>query len=361
VAAVIDAGLLAWLDEMAEPLDSGAADPAAILPRLAAAGLPGAGVPASLGGAGGDVTDAVEAVAGVSERSLSAGFVLWGHRTYIDYLLHTRNEALRRHLPDLIAGKVAGATGMSNAMKFLSGLEELQVTARSEGSGFVLGGRLPWVTNLRVQGFWAAVAVARSDAPDVPFCAALPHDLPGLTRSSDLDLMAMRAASTAALALVDAPIGPEHVLHPNAASWLPEIRPGFLGLQCGMSIGLARRALAEAGAHAGAARHVLQEPIAAMSVALAEHERLLREGLRSGAFRLQAAALFRLRIRLAEIVAEALSLELQALGGRAYLAGPGKGIARRLREATFVPLITPSLVQLKAALAAQETVSERVA
>ena len=122
---MIDGGLAAWLDEQAGALDSGAADPGAILPRLAEAGLLGAGVPGSLGGSGGDVTDAVETVAGVSERSLSAGFVLWGHRTFIDYLLQSRNEALRQRLPDLIAGRVAGATGMSNAMKFLSGLEEL--------------------------------------------------------------------------------------------------------------------------------------------------------------------------------------------------------------------------------------------
>jgi alkylation response protein AidB-like acyl-CoA dehydrogenase len=358
---MIDAELVAWLDGQAGALDSGAADPGAILPRLAETGLLGAGVPGSLGGLGGDVTDAVETVAGVSERSLSAGFVLWGHRTFIDYLLQSRNEALRQCLPDLVAGRVAGATGMSNAMKFLSGLEELQVTARSDGDGFLLDGRLPWVTNLRVQGFWVAAAVARADAPGGAFCAALPHDLAGLTRSPDLDLIAMRATSTAALRLADARIGPEHILHPNAAAWLPEIRPGFLGLQCGMSIGLARRALAEARAHAGTARQVLQEPITALSRALAEHERLLREGLRSGGFRVQAAALFRLRIGLAEIVADALSLELQALGGRAYLARPGQGVARRLREAVFVPLITPSLVQLKASLAAQAATSGRAA
>lgn len=351
--APIDPELAAWLDEAAAPLDSGAADPALLLPRLAAAGLFGAGVPRALGGGGGDVTDAVETVAGVSERSLSAGFVLWGHRTFIEYLLQSRNERLRQQLPDLIAGRAAGATGMSNAMKFLSGLEELQVTARPDGNGFVLQGKLPWVTNLRAGGFHVAAAVAQADAPSSAFCAALPHDLPGLTRSPDLDLMAMRATSTAALTLSDVHIGPEHVLHPDAASWLPQVRPAFLGLQCGMSIGLARRALAEARANLGVTRHVLQEPIAASSRALAEHERLLREGLRGGGFRVQAAPLFRLRIGLAEIVAEALSLELQALGGRAYLSGPGQGVARRLREAAFVPLITPSLVQLKAALAAQ--------
>ncbi len=61
--------------------------------------------------------------------------------------------------------------------------------------------------------------------------------------------------------------------------------------------------------------------------------------------------LFEIRIALAEVVAEAVALELQALGGKAYLAGPGRGFARRSREAAFIPVITPSLVQLKTALA----------
>ena len=73
-------------------------------------------------------------------------------------------------------------------------------------------------------------------------------------------------------------------------------------------------------------------------------------GLSSREFEANAAPLFELRIELAEIVAEAVSLELQASGGKAYLAGPGKSFARRWREAAFVPIITPSLVQLKAAL-----------
>jgi hypothetical protein len=90
-------------------------------------------VAAADGGAGGDVVDGVEAVAAVSARSLAAGLVLWGHRSYIEYLLESPNMALR----------VAGATGLSNAMKFLCGLDKLQVSARPQADGFVLDGRLP--------------------------------------------------------------------------------------------------------------------------------------------------------------------------------------------------------------------------
>ena len=46
--------------------------------------------------------------------------------------------------------------------------------------------------------------------------------------------------------------------------------------------------------------------------------------------------------------------ELSASGGRAYLSQPGEGFQRRLRESAFIPVVTPSLVQLKLPLRVQE-------
>ncbi|MNN12934.1 hypothetical protein D3C81_1259460 [compost metagenome] len=64
--------------------------------------------------------------------------------------------------------------------------------------------------------------------------------------------------------------------------------------------------------------------------------------------------MFRLRIALAQSAAEAVQLELQASGGKAYLSEHGSGFARRWRESAFVPIVTPSLVQLRAELQRQE-------
>jgi alkylation response protein AidB-like acyl-CoA dehydrogenase len=348
-----------WVQADALSLDTNPAQAAEVLPRLAAGGVLGAGVAEELGGNGGDVTDGVEAIAAVSECSLAAGFVLWGHRTYIEFLLQSPNAALREKLlPDLLAGRVAGATGLSNAMKFLSGLEELQVAARTEADEFVLNGKLPWVTNLRPQGFHVATAAAHEGGRGA-FVASLAHDDPGLERSADLDLMALRATNTAAVAISGVRIDAGRIIHPDANAWLPEVRPAFLGLQCGMSIGLARRALNEARGSLGLGRETLAEPVDDLAAALAEQERSLREGLRAGTFQSKPATLFHIRIALADIVAQAVGLELQGIGGRAYLTAPGAGFGRRWREAAFIPVITPSLVQLKTVLAAQRQRARR--
>jgi alkylation response protein AidB-like acyl-CoA dehydrogenase len=347
-----DDTLTGWLAANAAALDTAPTLAHEVLPRLAAAGLVAVGVPASQGGAGGTLGDAVEAIAAASTQSLAAGFVLWGHRSYVEYLLQSPNAALRDHLlPDLLAGRLAGATGLSNAMKFLSGLEELQITARPDGDGLRLDGRMPWVTNLRPAGFHVAAAVARAEGG--AFVATLASDDAGLERSGDLDLMALRGTNTAAISVKDVRIAPDRIIAPDAAAWLPRVRPAFLGLQCGLSMGLARRALAEAEACAGPGRAVLAGPRAALAAALAEQEAALADGLKAGTFLADPAALFRIRIALSDIATGAVGLELQAAGGRAYLSEPGAGFARRWREAAFIPVITPSLVQLKSALAAQ--------
>lgn len=153
-----------WLAASAEGIDLGRIPAAEVLPRLAAEGLPRIGVPEALGGTGGDGTDAVNAVIAVAHESLAAAFMLWGHRCYTEFLVQTPNATLRaRQLPDVLAGRVAGASGLSNAMKHLAGLEPMQITARPDGDGLIVDGKLPWVTNLGQAGFHVAAATDRAE------------------------------------------------------------------------------------------------------------------------------------------------------------------------------------------------------
>lgn len=351
--SIVSTELKDWLAAHADELDTTAAKAAEVLPRLGEAGVFRIGVPVPSGGTGGDVTDAVAAIAAVSEVSLAAGFVFWGQRTFIEYLLQSPNAALRTsRLADLLAGRRGGATGLSNAMKFLSGFEALQIRSRDQAGGKRVDGKLPWVTNLQPGGFDVAAAI--EDEHGNAFVASLSSDDEGLTRSPDLDLMALRGTSTAAITLQGVVIGTDRILHPDARFWLPKVRPAFLGLQCGMSIGLARRSIAEASRSPDAGRDILAEPLHRLSKDLARSQAMLFEGLRDGHFEARPASLFRLRIRLAEIVLEAVQLELSASGGKAYLSQPGRDFQRRWREAAFIPVITPSLVQLNSALRVQE-------
>ncbi|WP_322012182.1 acyl-CoA dehydrogenase family protein [Paraburkholderia sp. J12] len=354
-----EAGFAVWLDENAEAIDTSPQPAAAVLPQLGRAGLLRVGVPAALGGAGGTTVDAVESIAAVARHSLAAAFVFWGQRAFIEYLLQSENEALRtRWLPPLLAGEHAGATGLSNAMKYLSAIEPLQMNARpldGTPTRFALNGALPWITNLRREGFVVAAAFDRSDgAPPAIF--AVPHDAPGVRRSDDLDLIALRASNTAALELENVVLDDGWLIAADARAFLVRARPAFLGLQCGMSIGLARRALEAVRASSPAVRAALEDDATSAAQRLDVLTRRLYDGMTSGAFVAAPAASFEVRIGLAEVVADAVQLEVQACGGRGYLRTSGaeanSGVARRAREAAFVPIVTPSLVQLKNQLAA---------
>jgi alkylation response protein AidB-like acyl-CoA dehydrogenase len=339
-----------WLRDNAEQLDRSEQLAEAVLPRLAANEQLRIGVPVSDGGGGGDAGDAIAAIAAVAQQSVTAAFVFWGQRSFVEYLLQSPNAALReRLLPGLLSGTNAGATGLSNTVKFLSGIEQLQIQATPRGQSWSLDGNLAWVTNLRKAGFVAAAAVAMADGA-APAVVAISSTTAGVQRSSDLDLIALRGSNTAAVKLEAVECAAADVISADARGWLPLVRPAFLGMQCGLSVGLARASLAQAASVSTSGGSLLASRIQALQKMLEGCCDALLAGVRDGSFKTQAPLLFRLRIELAELVRQALMLELQAMGGRAYLEREQDGFARRWRESAIIPVLTPSVLQLQAAL-----------
>src|SRR5690606_42140033 len=110
---MLDSAFRQWLDANAEAIDLGQCDPHLVLGHIAESPLLRVGIDPALGGSGGQITDAVEAIAAIASRSLAAAFVCWGQRAFIEYLLQSPNLALReRLLADLLKGELAGATGL---------------------------------------------------------------------------------------------------------------------------------------------------------------------------------------------------------------------------------------------------------
>jgi len=354
--STLQQNLIEFLNLNAESLNNEASKADQVVSQLGKSGLFKIGVPESDGGSGRKISDAIEAIASVSELSLAAGFVFWGQRAFIEYLVQSPNLSLKnKWLPQLLTGEFAGATGLSNAMKFLSSIETLGVQATTkpnsnDGSNiFSLNGIAPWATNLPESGFIVALAVERLDGGD-PIIVAIPSNTPGLERASDHDLIALRGTNTAALKITNLAIDDSDIITLQARKWLPSVRPSFLGLQCGMPIGLARASIVATIANAKGAITVLQESIKKIEGDLERAVTELYEGVNSGKFVTEPAPLFKLRIRIAEIAAEAVQLELQASGGRAYHRDQPLGFSRRLLESAFVPIVTPSIVQLKGEL-----------
>ena len=346
------------LDDAADSLDQNS-DNKTLLTRFAAEGLTKIGISEEFGGHGGTAADAVESIASLAESSLTASFVLWSHRCYTEFLVNSDNQRLQeKELPSLLSGELAGAAGLSNAMKFLGGIESLDITANptsdstEENPRWLVNGKLPWVTNLAADGFSVAAAVQSTSSELIPVFSFRSSE-EGVNRGQDLELIALRNSDVASVQLDNVLVSAENRLHTDLSTWLPQIRPQFLSFLCGMSIGLARTSIAVAREQA-ARRATLKPKIEQLHQSLTRDTGLLLHGLENNVFSTNPAALFKLRIAFANYVKEALDIELQAWGGRAYLQGQAPGFARRWREAAFIPVITPSLVQLELQLNGQK-------
>lgn len=335
----------------ADPLNDGVAGAsvATSLTQIAQAGWLGLGVPVSLGGAGGHLLDVVSAIATVSEQCLTSGFVFWCQRAFIEYVAASENRWLQTAvLPQVLKANLSGATGLSNAMKYLAGVEHLRLQAHLEGDTVTLNGFLPWASNLRPQQF--AVAVAAQTEEGDSLVVAVPSSAIGLHRGEDLQLLGLQASWTSTLHLEQVQLPIDWVISHQAHSFLPRIRPAFLLMQCGLGWGMARRSLQETAQSLNPKNEIaLSDRLHQQQSTLAALEHQLKQLAALDQFEVaQTRQLFQLRIDLTRLAVAAVHLELEAKGGAAYLKP--SGTARRLREVAFLPVLTPSLVQLETEL-----------
>lgn len=350
------AEFLAWLNQHATEIDQSNQYADKLFQRIANEGVFKIGVPENLGGVGGDFEQVIAAVREISTYSLTAGFISWGHRTLIQNLLSSENPVPReRWLADLLVGNLSGGTGLSNAVKFLSGIEELQVKIIEKDGKRYLQGRLPWITNLTAKGFVTIIAAEYENGSHAPIIVALPSNAQGVVRAKELSLVALQGSNTVAVELNYVELDPDWIIANNAEEYLSDVRPTFLGLQCAMAFGLAARSLAEVKKVLDYVenRSVLKPEYDVQVQKLADLEQRLAQGLAQGDYFIEnPKALFNIRIEIVDVVAQSLLLELQASGGRGYLQNAGSDFIRRWREGAFLPVVTPSALQLKTILQA---------
>lgn len=112
---------LTWLDANADRIDQESGPIAdQLLEKIAENDVFKIGVPAEFEGLDGKSTQVIDVLNELAQHSLTASFISWGHRTFIDYILESDNAYPRETwLKELYTGERAGGTGLSNAVKFL--------------------------------------------------------------------------------------------------------------------------------------------------------------------------------------------------------------------------------------------------
>jgi alkylation response protein AidB-like acyl-CoA dehydrogenase len=340
------ADLLAAVAARARILDGGEAQARVVLPELGSSALLGLGAPANVDGR---LPAMAEVISALAERCMSSAFGLWAHRMAVEYLSAAGTPYAHSVLPTLSAGTTPGVTAMAAAFRELSGSGSMDVVARRDGEGWILDGPIRWASNL----YPDAVMVTAARAEDgTRVVVALPLDTPGVRVAEPFALLALGSTASSSLLLDGARVPAEQVLSTDFEGFLRGVRATFLVLQTSFCAGLAAASLDAARSNGGGVNAVFAAEVEMMGARL----RMVRTALADCARRVGTerppipAELLALRLSGAEVATGATALEAKLAGGRGYAVG--SATARRLREAAFIPIQSPSEAQLRWELAA---------
>ena len=168
-----------------------------------------------------------------------------------------------------------------------------------------------------------------------------------------MEFVSLQGANTASLTFDHVKLDPNWILSKEGTDYIAKTRPNFLGFQFGLAFGLAKRSLDEVEASLNSNRSVLREEFEATRENLLAIQEQLFAGLNDADYFIEKPReLFQLRIDIVDVVANSLLLELQASGGRGYLKESESSFIRRWNEGVFLPIVSPSAVQLRHILAA---------
>lgn len=296
-----------------------------------------------------DMPLAIECMALVGYECLSTAFCVWCHDACGWYLEKTDNFALREKLlPGIGSGKFLGGTGLSNPMKFYSGIESLRVFGQPVDGGYVVNGSLPWVSNLGKDHYFGLVFELEQNT-DHRVMAMVRCNQDGVALCDGGRFIALEGSRTYATRFQNCFIPDADVLADPADEYIQAIRPGFVLMQVGMAVGHIRACAnlmrKQDKTHEHVNRFLLgadeldrsAEDLLARTKRLAEtpHET-------SRSFVIDS---LRARLSAGELSLSAGQACMLNGGARAYMENSNQ--FRKLREAYFVGVVTPATKHLR--------------
>lgn len=332
--------VLALARTHADAVDRGERSPFENLREIAKDGL------ITLGRDGGSLVPQVSVAFDLATEDASTAFSLWAHRSTIAFF-----DAVGRELPAGLAdATVSGTTAMAAAYKEASGLAPIKVEGTLVEGGLKLNGSVSWASNLYPGGV-IVLPVAVQNAPESHpnrYIVTVRQDVEGLSVDYHRNLLALNGTESGTLKFEDVFVPSEDVLSDNIEAFLHDVTAPFLLVQSSFCLGLAAGALQEAAKHLDVSQGVFRPEF---PLILAEYQSLREELVRlaSEPARAERRDLLSLRLGVSHFATIATHFELQVVGGAGYVAD--SPTARRLREASFLPVQSPTEGHLRYELA----------
>lgn len=302
------------------------------------------------------LAETIAIMAKVGESCLSTAFTVWCQTACARYIQLSDNLELQAELlPALASGEQLGGTGLSNTFKSCCEIERFLLSAKRVAGGYEINGTLPWVSNLGADHVFVTGCPVEGDGRLVFF--AVRCDQPGFSLREGAHFTALEGTRTFACQFRDVHIADARVLAQpeQSAAFLQRIQPGMILAQLGMGLGLVGDCIALIDAAGRSHAHInryeddqaadLQAVLAAAwgeTRRLATAADLLPEGAAQAAL---LTDILRLRLAGGELSLRAAQAAMLHQGARGYLRQATA--QRRLREAYFVAIVTPSLKHLR--------------
>lgn len=285
----------------------------------------------------------------LATEDASTAFSLWAHRSTIAFFNATTGD-----VPEgLRDGSVSGTTAMAAAFKEASGIGEVGIHASHDNDELVLNGVVAWASNLYDNGVIVA-PVAVDDAAEGESERYIVH-FPVASQGIDIkyqdSLLALNATKSGFIKLTDVRVPTANILSTDLPGFLNDIIAPFLLVQSSFCLGLGAGALASAAQNLQVSNGVFKSEFEELN---SEYQRLrgVITELAQNPENINRVELLQLRLDASHLATKATHLELSVVGGRGYAAG--SPTARRLREASFLPVQSPTEGHLRVELERQK-------
>ncbi len=342
------------LAELADDIDRRGVYPKSILHRLGELGALKAhmaepGRPADYG-------MAIAAMTEVSRVCGATGFMVWCHDVCGVYMEQSGNPALMgQALTDHGNGQTLGATGMSNPMKTLAGIETFLLHAKKVAGGYLVNGTLPWVSNLGPDHYFGAVAdIVVDGVVNSEIMFLIRCDAPGVALRDCPSFSAMEGTNTWAVRLTDYFVGAKEIIADPVRPFIGRIRAAFILLQTGMGLGVAQGSIDSMWTVERQLGHVnefLDDRPDDLQAELDELTARIMQLAKTpfGTDKQFIIDVLDARAHASELALRAAQSALLHQGARGYLMT--SEVQRRVRESHFVAIVTPAVKHLRKEIA----------
>lgn len=289
----------------------------------------------------------------LATEDASTAFSLWAHRSTIAFFNATTGDVPA----GLRDGSVSGTTAMAAAFKEASGIGEVGIHASHDGDELVFNGTVAWASNLYENGVIVA-PVAVDDAAKGEsnrYIVHFPVASEGIEIKYQENLLALNSTKSGFIKFTDVRVPTANILSTDLPAFLDSIIAPFLLVQSSFCLGLAAGALASAAENLEVAQGVFKDEFNQLN---AEYERLRGVIIRlaENPENINRVELLTLRLDASHVATKATHLELSVVGGRGYASA--SPTARRLREASFLPVQSPTEGHLRVELERQKQLAD---